>query len=212
MSRSTFKVAAATVAFVLVHSLLATGWVKALAADVFGRPAADAWYRPVYVAQTLALLGLLVLYVRRQPGRDLYRARGPLAWLMRAAQAAALVYAGWAVAHVGLDFMTGWDRAAAWVRGADVPPMPDGQGPVPGSDGTMRAAGPFAHTRHPLNWFLVPLLWLNPRMTTRLLAFNLVVTAYAVLGSVLLENRLLGTYGDAYRRYQERVPFLGPNP
>ena len=48
--------------------------------------------------------------------------------------------------------------------------------------------------------------WLNPRMTTRLLAFNLVMTAYVVLGSVHAEAHLLRFYGDAYRGYQEQVP------
>jgi protein-S-isoprenylcysteine O-methyltransferase Ste14 len=115
----------------------------------------------------------------------------------------------WAVANVGLEFMSGWDGLAAWWQGAaDVPRMPDGQGPAPGEDGTMRATGPFASTRHPLNWFLVVLLWLNPRMTTRLLAFNLVATAYAAIGSLHLETHRLDAYGEAYRWYQGRVPFF----
>ena len=203
----TVKIAVATVLFGAAHSLLAGTPAKALAAEWLGPRTADAFYRVAYNAITLTVLGALVWYVRRQPGRELYHARGLPAWLMRAGQAAALGYGVWGVAHVGLDFLVGWDHLVAWWQGADVPRMPDGQGPRPAGD-AMLATGPFAHTRHPLNWFLVPLLWLNPRMTTRLLAFNLVVTAYAVVGSVHLETHLLDAYGEAYRAYRERVPFF----
>ena len=49
-------------------------------------------------------------------------------------------------------------------------------------------------------------------MTTRLLAFNLVMTAYVVLGSVHAEAHMLRFYGDAYRDYLARVPFFAPAP
>jgi protein-S-isoprenylcysteine O-methyltransferase Ste14 len=74
----------------------------------------------------------------------------------------------------------------------------------------MRATGPFAYTRHPLNVFLIPLFWLMPRMTTSRLAFCLFRTVYAVLGSAHVESHLVETYGEAYRRYQHQVPFLIP--
>lgn len=81
-------------------------------------------------------------------------------------------------------------------RGA---PDADGQEPAPAGDGTMRTFGPLGYTRHPLNWSLLPLFWLQPRMTTRLLAFNVVMTAYVVLGSLHAESHMLRFYGDAYR-------------
>ena len=48
-------------------------------------------------------------------------------------------------------------------------------------------------------------------MTTRLLAFNVVLTVYTVLGSLHAEAHMLRFYGDAYRDYMGRVPFL-PTP
>lgn len=207
-----FRIVVATIAFGLVHSFLAGTWAKTQAAELFGERATQGLYRPVYVTLTVLLLGLLVWYVRRQPGAEVYHVKGPFAWVLRAGQVAALAFAGWAVIHVGLDFMTGWDNFAAWWKGEPISAVLDGQGPVPEGDGTMRATGPFAYTRHPLNWFIVPLLWLNPRMTTRLLAFNLVVTVYAVVASLHLESHLVDTYGEAYQRYQERVPFVVRTP
>jgi protein-S-isoprenylcysteine O-methyltransferase Ste14 len=205
------RIALATILFGFAHSALAGSAAKTGAAALFGERAANGLYRPVYLVVTTLLVAWLVGYARRQPGRELYHVRGPVAWLMRGGQGLALAFAGWAVFHVGLDFMTGWDALRAWWDGAaQVPRMHDGQGPAP-AGATMLASGPFAYTRHPLNWFLVPLLWLNPRMTTRLLAFNLVASAYAVVGSLHVESHLLDAYGAGYRWYQERVPFFwGP--
>jgi protein-S-isoprenylcysteine O-methyltransferase Ste14 len=45
-----------------------------------------------------------------------------------------------------------------------------------------------------------------------LLTFNLVMTAYLVLGSLHAESHMTRFYGDAYREYQVRVPFFAPTP
>lgn len=212
MWKGMLKVATASAVYFLVHSALASDWTKARAGQLFGPGLADALYRPAYLIQGLLLLALLAVYIRRQPGRDLYRAEGVWWWVLRAGQAAALGLLAWAAVSVGFGHLTGWDGLAAWWQGAEVPRMPDGQEPSPAGDGAMRTAGPLGSTRHPLNWSLLPLVWLNPRMTTRLLAFNLVLTAYVFLGSLHAEAHMLRFYGDAYRAYQEQVPFLAPVP
>jgi hypothetical protein len=85
-------VAVATALYFLLHSALANGWTKAQAAQLVGQRNADALYRPFYLIQGLVLLGLLAVYVRRQPGRDLYRAGGAWWWVLRAGQAAGWGY------------------------------------------------------------------------------------------------------------------------
>jgi protein-S-isoprenylcysteine O-methyltransferase Ste14 len=75
----------------------------------------------------------------------------------------------------------------------------------------MRVRGPFRLSRHPLNLAPLPIMWFNPRISTNLLAYNLVSTAYLVLGSVLEEHRLAAKYGEPYREYQaSEVPFYLP--
>lgn len=213
MSHATPRVVAAAALYFLAHSVLANDWPKARAAELLGHRLADALYRPFYLVQSVSLLALLVVYIRRQPGRDLYRAVGPGAWLMRGAQALVLAFLVWAALSVGLAHLTGSASFAAWWQEApEVPRMPNGQEPSPTGGGTMRTAGPLGYTRHPLNWSLLALFWLLPRMTTRLLAFNLVLTAYIVLGSLHAESHMLRFYGGAYRDYQSRVPFFAPVP
>lgn len=202
------RVAVATVLFGLPHSLLASTWTKEATVHLFGRSAADAWYRPAYDALAVALLALLFVYVRRQSVRDLYHALGGLGWALRTGQAVALGLLLWTAASVGLRHLPGYEHLLASFIGGDLPPMPDGQEPPPAGPDAMGTDGPLGHSWHPLNWLLLFLFWLQPRMTTRLLAFNLVVTAYVVEGSVAAESHTLHAYGEAYRDYQERIPFL----
>jgi hypothetical protein len=54
-------------------------------------------------------------------------------------------------------------------------------------------------------------LWLNPRMTTNLLAFDLAASVYLIVGSMHEEARLKAAYGDAYVDFQRSgVPFYFP--
>lgn len=208
MRMGMLKVAAASVLYFAIHSALANDTTKAATVELLGRRTADALYRPFYLVQSIGLIVLLVVYIRRQPGRELYAAKGRWWWALRAGQVAGLLLLLWAVLAVGLAHMTGLDRVAAWFTGSEVQPMPNGQAPSPAADGSMRTTGPLGWTRHPLNWSLLPLFWLHPRMTTRLLAFNLVMTVYVVLGSLHAESHMLRFYGDAYRDYLARVPFF----
>ena len=176
------------------------------------RRARNGLYRPLYIAQSIAATAALAAYIRRQPDRELYQARGPLARLMHGGQVAGLAYMAWAAREVGLGRLTGLEGLAAWWAGEpEVPPESEAQGPALGDDGTMRATGPFRQSRHPLNLSPLPVLWLQPRMTANLLAFNLVATAYLVLGSRHEEARLHAAYGAAYEvAGASGVPFYLP--
>jgi hypothetical protein len=207
------RVVAATAVFGLVHSALASRTSKRAAAQAFGGRNRNGLYRVSYIGQSLVTFGFLAAYIRRQPSRELYRVEGPAALLMHAVQAGAAVYATSAARQVGLRRITGLESFVAWLGDGPVPPEPEAQGPALDAQGKRHAAGPFAWSRHPLNLAPLPILWLWPRMTTSLLAFNTAATIYLVVGSLHEEARLRDAYGDDYDAYlNSGVPFYVPIP
>jgi len=213
MWRSMLKVMAATAAFGVVHSVLASRSAKRAATRQFGERNRNGLYRVFYLAQSAVTFGVLAAFIRRQPSRELYRVEGPLALLMHAVQAGAIVYATSAAGQVGIRRIIGLDSLEHWLGDGPVPPEPEAQGPALDNEGKMHAAGPFAWSRHPLNFAPLPILWLWPRMTTSLFAFNTAATIYLVVGSLHEEARLKEAFGDEYDAYlNSGVNFYLPTP
>ncbi|HEV2611849.1 MAG TPA: hypothetical protein VGU61_16400 [Noviherbaspirillum sp.] len=205
------KIGWATIAFALVHSALASDRCKRLAGKMFGERRRDAGYRMFYVGQSVATFGLLIAYGARLPARTLYRAHGPMALAMRAGQAAGFAHIVIAARQVGISRLAGLDNLRAGLRGETIPAGPVAQGPERAADGSLSISGPFLWSRHPLNFSGIPIFWLTPHMTTRRLTFNLVSTAYFLLGSLHEEARLKAAYGDDYRNYTgSATPFFWP--
>jgi methanethiol S-methyltransferase len=212
MWKSILKVMAATVIFGIIHSALASQKAKTTAVQIIGERRGNAWYRPVYLVQSLVTFGALALYVKGIPDQTLHRVRGPFADVMQLFRFASVGYAVYAAHQVGIPAMLGWPGLTAWWRGAGVVPRePEAQGPARAGDGGLHVTGPFLVSRHPLNLAPLPVLWLAPTMTVNLAVLNGVATLYFVLGSVHEERRLRTAYGPAYRAYQHSaVPFYLP--
>lgn len=67
------------------------------------------------------------------------------------------------------------------------------------------------YVRHP--WYSLGLLLLWTRdLNAAWLVTAVALTLYVLIGSRLEENKLIERYGDAYRRYRQRVPALIPWP
>jgi hypothetical protein len=205
------KVAVATAVFGLVHSALASQGAKRTAATVFGERNRNGLYRMFFIGQSFVAFGLLAAYIRRQPSRELYRIDGPWRAAVYMVQAGALGYTTAAAYQVGISRISGIESLRCWLAGEPVPPEPEAQGPALDEDGRRRPLGPFALSRHPLNFAPIVIFWTWPRMTTNMLAFNVVATCYLVLGSIHEEARLREEYGDEYVAYQRSgVPFYLP--
>lgn len=207
-----FKMALATAAFAAIHSALATRKAKRLAGDLVGDHRRDAGYRTFFIGQSLLTFAALTFYAVGLPKRTLYRVGGPAALLLRLGQAAGVLHLLAGLREIGIGRFIGATNLAAYRNGRNIPFGPVAQGPEIGTDGRLAANGPFRWSRHPLNFSGLPIFWLTPHMTTRRLGFNLVSTAYFILGSAHEEIRLEDAYGDAYRAYVgSGVPFFWPS-
>ncbi len=88
----------------------------------------------------------------------------------------------------------------AALRGTTVPSSP------------FVARGPYRYVRHPLYLFMLLLIWSTPRFSTDQLLFNVLWTAWIIVGTRLEERDLLLDFGQTYRQYQASVPMLLPSP
>jgi protein-S-isoprenylcysteine O-methyltransferase Ste14 len=197
-------------ALAAIHSVLASRQAKLLVAAALGERVRDGAYRFAFIVQSVVCFTALAAWFLRQPDRDLYRVPPPWSWLMRLGQVAFLGLGFSAVRILGVDNFNGLPQLRALLDGQLPGPEPEAQGPPLGGEQAMLVEGPYRFVRHPNNLAPLGVLALFPRMTVNRAALVLATAAYAVLGSLHEEYRLRAAYGDAYRRYQQRVPFLLP--
>jgi protein-S-isoprenylcysteine O-methyltransferase Ste14 len=181
-------------AYGLVHSLLASLWVKAQARRLFG-PAADRLYRLVYngiaVVTFFPLLALPVVL----PGRTLYRLQSPWAWMALGIQFLAFLTLVFGVLQTGAGSFLGLRQLA---------------GPIETAAPRLVITGLYRFVRHPLYTAGLAFIWATPVMNTNLLAFYAGLTMYIVAGTLHEEYRLRREFGEAYREYQRSTPMLIP--
>jgi hypothetical protein len=79
---------------------------------------------------------------------------------MHAVQASAIVSATSAARQVGIRRILGLESFVAWLGDGPVPPELEAQGPALDAEGRHRGLGPFARSRHPLNFVPLPIFWL----------------------------------------------------
>ena len=70
--------------------------------------------------------------------------------------------------------------------------------------------GTFAACRQPIYLAFALVLWTAPTWTPDRIALAALWTAYCVLGPLHKERRLRARHGEAYRAYQERIPYFLP--
>jgi protein-S-isoprenylcysteine O-methyltransferase Ste14 len=143
----------------------------------------------------------------------LYRVRSPAAaGLMHFIQFCSVLYLLNGARQIGLLKFAGIPNILALITGQSfIPREPEAQGPVLENSNRIKIAGPFRRNRHPLNFGILPIIWLMPRMTVNLAVFNSVTTLYLIFGSLHEEKRLKEAYGMPYVDYQTSgINFLVP--
>src|SRR3990170_3857660 len=70
--------------------------------------------------------------------------------------------------------------------------------------------GLYRRVRHPLYTAGLVFIWLVPVMTRNLLALNIGLTIYLVVGALFEERKLLREFGEVYIQYRLDTPMLIP--
>ena len=211
-TRAALHAAVAAAAWAVLHSVLASHAAKRRATHLVGERTARTWYRVAYNAQAVVTTAALGAYVWRHRGPVLWDAQGAARLLVRGAQAAALATFARALYDGGLGDLSGARPVADRLAGRPLRPIPDGQGPVENDAGQPAPRGLSFHTRNPANAFIVPVLWIAPRVRAGWAGMSAVFTAYSVAGSFHAERMMRARWSESFAAYQRSgVPFLLPN-
>jgi methanethiol S-methyltransferase len=81
---------------------------------------------------------------------------------------------------------------------------------TPDNSSELTKTGLYRYIRHPLYTSGLALIWLIPRMTVNLLAINLPLTAYILIGATLEERKLIKEFRQAYKDYIISTPMFIP--
>lgn len=162
------------------HSLFARESVK----TALARAVPAHLLRSVYV-WIASLLLILVILAWRPSGGDLYRVTGWPALLFAAAQLA------------GLGLIAGAVKTISPLELAGIRPHQ--------SKDELQVVGPYRWVRHPLYLGWVIAVFGAAHMTGDRLAFAAITTIYLMVAVPWEERSLRKSFGDEYRRYQERV-------
>ncbi len=174
-----------------LHSLLAATPVKAMVAARLPRLAPA--YRLAYNGVALAAL-LPVLWLQWQlSGAPLFEIPMPARLACDVAAVAAVATFFWTLRWYDMGAFTGLRIES-----------------VDGSAG-FTLSPLHRHVRHPWYFLALVIIWTRP-MDSAWLVTSIAITLYLVVGSHLEDAKLVGTFGEAYRRYRERVPGLWPWP
>lgn len=178
----------------LLHSLLASLWAKTQARRAFGT-LADRWFRLLY--NFIAVLTFLPVLILPVILIDQVIYAIPLPWriLNLMGQAVAVVMLVVGVKQTGISSFAGFRQLFA----------PEDLEPP-----RLVTGGLYRYMRHPLYTAGLLFIWLNPVMTWNLLALNLGLTGYIIIGAYFEERKLQREFGEAYRVYKQKTPMLIP--
>ncbi len=178
----------------LLHSLLASLGFKAQVQSRLGEGGGRV-YRLVYnLFAFVSLLPVLALSALL-PDQPLYAIPFPWLLISLALQGLAVVALLLGLLQTGLWSFLGISQ----LGGADQ-----------ASQSRLVIHGLYHWVRHPLYSAGLVFIWFVPRMTSNLLAFNLGVTVYLIVGAMFEERKLLREFGQDYARYRARTPMLVP--
>lgn len=194
MTSSPWLILLAVLGYGLLHTILASLRMKALAREWFG-PKIDRWYRIIF--NGIAIITLLPILVMPILLNDKVIYRIPFPWVIISLliQLVAVVVLLVGLKQSGLAAFLGVRQILH---------------PEQTSPSNLVTGGLYRYVRHPQYTAGLVFIWLVPIMTWNVMALDLGLTAYIIVGAYFEERKGLIEFGEAYAEYRKRTPMLVP--
>jgi protein-S-isoprenylcysteine O-methyltransferase Ste14 len=147
------------------------------------------------IASAILLLILVVLW--QKSNHTAYTAEGIVRWGFRGLFVLSVIGFYWGIRALGRFDAYG---LLPILKGAQ----------YSSATGQLMVRGPYRWVRHPLYLSCILMIWSCPDLTVDRLLFNLLWTAWIVVGTILEERDLVAQFGENYIGYQAEVPMLLP--
>lgn len=180
----------------VIHSVLAAHRTKELFKNWWGERNFQRFYRLFFSLQAAVLFVPLLLLVVILPDQIIYRIPSPWVFMTITLQILA------AVGIVHTIMLTGMLRFTGVLQALD---PSQAQKPVALVNRSL-----YRWVRHPIYTCMFFLVWLVPVMSWNILALNIGISFYNVLGAKLEERKLAQEFGNEYEEYRKRTPFIIP--
>jgi protein-S-isoprenylcysteine O-methyltransferase Ste14 len=184
----------AVLSYGLLHTLLASVKMKALTRNWFGSKT-DRVYRLAYnfiaIFTLLPILFLPILLI----DKEIYRIPFPWVIATLSIQALSVIVLVAGLRQTGISSFIGLRQLL----------LPEDTSPP-----KLDTSGLYNYVRHPLYTAGLVFIWFLPIMTCNLLALNIGLTAYIIIGAYFEERKLLLEFGETYVEYRQRTPMLIP--
>jgi protein-S-isoprenylcysteine O-methyltransferase Ste14 len=194
MTSSFWLILLAVLAYGLVHSLLASVTIKAQTRQFIGSMT-DRWYRLGFNFIAVVTLLPILLLPLLLTDEKLYAIPLPWVILSLVIQLLAVIVLLIGLRQTGIFSFLGLRQA---FQLGDPPPT------------HIVTDGLYRYVRHPLYSAGLIFIWLLPVLTWNLLAINIGLTVYILIGIKFEERKLLREFGDSYTEYRRRTPMLIP--
>jgi len=180
----------------ILHSALAAHRTKDWVRQWWGEKLYHRFYRLFFSIQAAVLFIPVLLLVSLLPDKILYRIPSPWVYISIALQIVAVFGILHSIMLTGMLRFTGIQQALE----------PDlAQKPIPLVNRSL-----YSWVRHPIYTSMFLLLWLVPVMSWNILALNIGISVYNIIGAMLEERKLKSEFGQAYVEYSRRTAFLIP--
>jgi protein-S-isoprenylcysteine O-methyltransferase Ste14 len=186
--------------FAVTHSILARlpikGWFQSRLGD---RPH-HGFYRIFYSIFSVVSFLPVIYILWANPGMSIWTLDGWMSIVFRIIQIIGVI--GLIVSLVQID--AGRFAGLAQVRAYA------SDRPLPLPSEALVTSGVYGWVRHPLYFFSLLVLWFTPAMTSTGLVFVMTSTLYFFVGSIFEERTMLAIFGESYKQYQTKVPWMLP--